>query len=99
MVVPVNISRLDQDVLRTNRSHQGCMTCHLFRHDPCPDGIPLLTCHRMALCTKSKKAYSLAIGVSATMRLGSERALCTAEYPLPFSSDPLPFRYEHQRKS
>jgi hypothetical protein len=84
-VVPFNISRLDQDVLRTSRSHQGCMTCHLFRHHPGPDGIPLLTCHRMALRTKSKKAHSLAIGVSATMRLGSKRALCAAEYPLPFS--------------
>jgi len=36
---------LDQQVLRTSRSHQVCMTCHLFRHYPGPDGIPLLTCH------------------------------------------------------
>jgi len=58
-VVPVNNSRLepsrpkaiedwpwlDEEVLRTSRSHQVCMTCHLFRHQPGPDGIPLLTCH------------------------------------------------------
>jgi hypothetical protein len=58
-VVPVNISRLeparieaiedwpglDHGVLHTSRSHQVCMTCHLFRHHPGPDGIPLLTCH------------------------------------------------------
>ena len=58
-VVSVNLSRLepcridaiedwpwlDQQVLRTSRSHQVCMTCHLFRHHPGPDGIPLLTFH------------------------------------------------------
>jgi hypothetical protein len=58
-VVPVNFSRLepsridaiedwpwlDQEVLRTSRSHQVCMTCHFFRHHPGPDSIPLLTCH------------------------------------------------------
>lgn len=58
-VAPVNLSRLepcridaiedwpwlDQQVLRTSRSHQVCMTCYLFRHYPGPDGIPLLTCH------------------------------------------------------
>jgi hypothetical protein len=99
VVVPVNFSRLEQDVLSTSRSHQGCLPCHLFRHHPCPDGIPLLTWHRLALRTKSINAYSLAIGLSAVMRLGFERALSTAEYPQPFSSDQLPFRYEHQRKS
>jgi hypothetical protein len=36
---------LDQDVLRTSRSRQVCMTCHFFRHHPGPDCIPLLTCH------------------------------------------------------
>jgi hypothetical protein len=36
---------LDQQVLRTSRSLQVCMTCLLFRHHPGPDGIPLLTCH------------------------------------------------------
>jgi hypothetical protein len=58
-VVPVNVSRLepsridaiedwpwlDQQVLRTSRSHQVCMTCHFFRHHPGPESIPLLTCH------------------------------------------------------
>ena len=58
-VAPVDLSRLepcridaiedwpwlDQQVLRTSRSHQVCMTCHLFRHYPGPDGIPLLACH------------------------------------------------------
>ena len=58
-MVPVPLSRLqpsrdeaiedwpwlDQQVLRTSRSHQVCMTCYLFRHYPGPDGIPLLTCH------------------------------------------------------
>jgi hypothetical protein len=36
---------LDQDVLRSSRSRQVCMTCHCFRHQPGPNGIPLLTCH------------------------------------------------------
>jgi hypothetical protein len=58
-VVPVKISRLqpsrmeaiedwpwlDQEVLRTSRSRQVCMTCHFFRHHPGPNCIPLLTCH------------------------------------------------------
>jgi len=58
-VVPVKISRLqpsrleaigdwpwlDQDVLRSSRSRQVCMTCHFFRHHPEPDDIPLLACH------------------------------------------------------
>ena len=58
-MVPVNISRLqpsrlqaiedwpwlDQEVLRTSRSRQVCMTCHFFRHHPEPDDIPLLACH------------------------------------------------------
>ena len=36
---------LDQDVLRSSRSRQVCMTCHFFRHHPGPNCIPLLTCH------------------------------------------------------
>ena len=36
---------LDQDVLRSSRSRQACMTCHFFRHHPGPNCIPLLTCH------------------------------------------------------
>ena len=36
---------LDQDVLRSSRSRQLCMTCHFFRHHLGPNGIPLLTCH------------------------------------------------------
>jgi len=36
---------LDQQVLRSSRSHRVCMTCHFFRHHPGPDCIPLLTCH------------------------------------------------------
>ena len=57
-MAPVKISRLqpyrleaiedwpwlDQDVLRTRRSRQVCMTCHFFRLHPEPDGIPLLAC-------------------------------------------------------
>jgi hypothetical protein len=35
---------LDRDVLRSSRSRQACMTCHLFRHQPGPNCIPLLTC-------------------------------------------------------
>ena len=37
--------QLNQDVLRSSRSRQVCMTCHFFRHHPEPNGIPLLTCH------------------------------------------------------
>jgi hypothetical protein len=58
-MVPVPLSRLqpsrdeaiedwpwlDQDVLRSSRSRQVCMTCHFFRHHPGPNCIPLLTCH------------------------------------------------------
>ena len=58
-MVPVNISRLqpsrleaiedwpwlDQDVLRSSRSRQVCMTCHFFHQHPVPDDIPLLACH------------------------------------------------------
>ena len=36
---------LDQDVLRSSRSRQVCMTCHFFRHHPGPNCIPPLTCH------------------------------------------------------
>jgi len=36
---------LDQDVLRSSRSLQVCMTCHCFRHHPGPNCSPLLTCH------------------------------------------------------
>jgi hypothetical protein len=36
---------LDQDVLRSSRSRQVCMTGHFFRHHPGPNCIPLLTCH------------------------------------------------------
>ena len=50
-MVPVPLSRLqpsridaiedwpwlDQDVLRSSRSRQVCMTCHFFRHHPGPD--------------------------------------------------------------
>ena len=35
---------LNQDVLRSSRSRQVCMTCHFFRHHPGPKGLPLLTC-------------------------------------------------------
>jgi hypothetical protein len=35
---------LDQEVLRTSRNRQVCMTCHFFRHHPGPNCIPLLTC-------------------------------------------------------
>jgi len=35
----------DQDVLRTSRSRQVCMTCRFFRQHPVPDDIPLLACH------------------------------------------------------
>ena len=59
-VMPVNFSRLEpsrdeaiedwpwlnQEVLRTSRSNQACMTCHFFRHHPGPDSIPLLTCQQ-----------------------------------------------------
>ena len=58
-MVPVPLSRLqpsridaiedwpwlDQDVLRSSRSRQVCMTCHFFRHHRGPNCIPLLTCH------------------------------------------------------
>ncbi len=58
-MVPVPLSRLqpsrdeaiedwpwlDQDVLRSSRSRQVCMTCHFFRHHPGPNCILLLTCH------------------------------------------------------
>ena len=30
---------LDQDVLRSSRSRQVWMTCHLFRHHPSPDAL------------------------------------------------------------
>jgi hypothetical protein len=46
METPEELPMLDQDVLRTSRSPQVCMTCHSFRHHPGPDGIPLLTCRR-----------------------------------------------------
>jgi len=36
---------LDQDVLRSSRSRQVCMTRHVFRHHLGLNGIPLLTCH------------------------------------------------------
>ncbi|MFN7897785.1 MAG: galactose oxidase [Cyanobacteriota bacterium] len=36
---------LDEVVLRKSRSRQVCMTCHLFRHLPGPNCIPLLSCH------------------------------------------------------
>ena len=36
---------LDQDVLRSSRSRQVCMTCHIFRLHLGLNGIPLLTCH------------------------------------------------------
>ena len=36
---------LDQEVLRTSRSRQVCMTCHFFRQHPGLHGIPLLACH------------------------------------------------------
>jgi hypothetical protein len=58
-MVPVPLSRLqpsridaiedwpwlDQDVLRSSRSRQVCMTYHFFQHQPGPECIPLLTCH------------------------------------------------------
>ena len=46
---------LDQNVFRSSRSRQACMTCHFFRHHPGPNGIPLLTCHlhqRLIACGK-----------------------------------------------
>ena len=36
---------LDQDVLRSSRSRQVCMTRQFFRHHPGPNSIPLLSCH------------------------------------------------------
>ena len=58
-VAPVDLSRLepcridaiedwpwlDQQVLRTSRSHQVCMTCHFCRPHPGPRGCLLLACH------------------------------------------------------
>ena len=36
---------LDQDLLRSSRSHQVCMTCHFFRHHAGVNCIPVLACH------------------------------------------------------
>jgi hypothetical protein len=36
---------LDQDVFRSSRSRQACMSCHFFRHHPGANCNPLLTCH------------------------------------------------------
>lgn len=45
---------LDQEEVRTSRSHQVCMTCHFSRHHPGPDPIPLLTCHLHQCWTDDK---------------------------------------------
>jgi hypothetical protein len=56
-MVPVSLARLepsridaiedwrwlDQDMLRSSRSRQICMTCHFFRHHPGPNCNPLPT--------------------------------------------------------
>jgi hypothetical protein len=36
---------LDQDVFRSTRSRQVCITCHFFRHHPGLNCIPLLNSH------------------------------------------------------
>ena len=57
-MVPVPLSRLqpsrdeaiehwpwlDQDVLRSSRNRQVCVTCHFFLHHSGPNCIPLLIC-------------------------------------------------------
>ena len=35
---------LDEEVLKSSRSRQVCMTCHWFRHHAGVNCIPLLTC-------------------------------------------------------
>ena len=36
---------VDQDMLRSSRSRQVCMSCHFLRYHPGPNCIPVLTCH------------------------------------------------------
>ena len=94
-MLPVNISRLqpsrlqaiedwpwlDQDVLRTSRSRQVCMTCHFFRHHPEPDDIPLLACH---LCQPTSNTEPALCIINCYLPLVSRQ-----DWSFPLSASPF----------